>query len=110
MTKWTFLIAAVLLEVSASLSLKGALVYPSLYLLVGIGYAGAFGGLFMALRHGISLGVGYGIWGAAGVALTAILSTVIYAEPLTLTMGTGIIAIIIGVLLVELGSQKQEPA
>ena len=53
-----------------------------------------------ALREGMSLGVGYGIWAACGVALTAVLSAVIFHEPLTLPMGIGIAAVMGGVLLV----------
>ena len=106
MTKWLFLAAAILLEVTASLSLKAALQTPALYAMVVIGYAGAFACLFQSLRRGMALGVGYGIWAACGVALTAVLSAAIFAEPLTLTMGIGIAAVMGGVLLVELGSQE----
>jgi small multidrug resistance pump len=49
--------------------------------------------------------VAYGIWGACGVALTAVLSNLIFKEPLTAIMIAGIIVIIIGVLMIELGSQ-----
>ena len=108
MTKWLFLAAAILLEVTASLSLKAALETPALYAVVVIGYAGAFACLFQSLRRGMALGVGYGIWAACGVALTAVLSAAIFAEPLTLTMGIGIAAVMGGVLLVELGSQQDQ--
>ena len=62
--------------------------------------------LFLALRHGMNLGVGYGIWGASGVALTALLSWVVFGEPITLVMGIGIVVIMVGVLLVEIGAQS----
>jgi small multidrug resistance pump len=54
------------------------------------------------------LGVAYGIWGAAGVALTAIMSMVLFGEPLSLLMGVGIVIVIAGVLCVELGSQAAQ--
>ena len=108
MKKWLFLVGAVLLEVTGSLSLKGALDAPGLYVLVVAGYVGSFLALFMSLRSGMALGVGYGIWGASGVALTAIMSLVIYGEPITLLMGLGIVIIMAGVLLVELGSQAAQ--
>lgn len=108
MKKWLFLVGAVLLEVTGSLSLKGALDAPGLYVLVVAGYVGSFLALFMSLRNGMALGVGYGIWGAGGVALTAIMSLVIYGEPITLLMGLGIVIIMAGVLLVELGSQAAQ--
>ncbi len=105
MTKWLYLAIAIALEVTGSLSLKAALDAPGFYALVAAGYIGSFLALFMSLRNGMSLGVGYGIWGASGVALTAIMSLVIFGEPITLLMGIGIVVIMAGVLLVELGSQ-----
>ncbi|GAA4803460.1 hypothetical protein GCM10023220_35900 [Streptomyces ziwulingensis] len=59
----------------------------------------------MVLRAGLALGVAYGIWGASGVALTAVLATVIFGDPLTAVMGVGIALVIAGVLCVELGAQ-----
>ena len=53
----------------------------------------------------MALGVAYGIWGALGVALTAVMSALIFDEALTALMGLGIALIIAGVLTVELGSQ-----
>ena len=106
MKKWIFLTLAILVEVTATLSLKAALEAPALYTVVVAGYAAAFLCMFQALREGMSLGVGYGIWAACGVALTAVLSAVIFHEPLTLPMGIGIAAVMGGVLLVELGSQE----
>lgn len=102
---WLFLVIAIVSEVSASLSLKGALDHPGLYAVVAIGYLVAFAGLALVLRTGMALGVAYGIWGASGVALTAVLSLVIFGEPLTLVMGIGIVVVIAGVLCVELGAQ-----
>lgn len=61
--------------------------------------------LSLVLRTGMALGVAYGIWGASGVALTALLSLIIFGEPLTLLMGIGIVVVIAGVLCVELGAQ-----
>ena len=102
---WMLLVAAILFEVTGSLSLKGALEHPALYVVVVLGYLGAFTLFDAFLRAGLALGVGYGIWAASGVALTAVGSLVIYNEPLTFLMIVGIIVIIAGVLCVELGSQ-----
>lgn len=104
--RWLFLGAAIVLEVAGSLSLKGALTVPALYLVVALGYAGAFVFLALTLRARMPLGVAYGIWGAAGVVLTAVASSLIFAEPLTPLMGAGIAIIIAGVLCVELGAQR----
>ncbi|MEU4489890.1 SMR family transporter [Streptomyces purpurascens] len=105
MRQWLLLIAAILLEVTATLSLRGALDHPALYLVVAAGYIGSFTALSFVLRAGMALGVAYGIWGASGVALTAVLATVIFGDPLTAIMGVGIALVIAGVLCVELGSQ-----
>ncbi|GAA1736089.1 DMT family transporter [Aeromicrobium alkaliterrae] len=110
MTTWLLLAGAIASEVTASLSLKGALDQPALYVIVVTGFVAAFTFLFAALGQGMALGVAYGIWAACGVALTAVLSSVIYDEPLTPLMGLGIAVIIGGVLLVELGSQAAHAA
>lgn len=102
---WTFLVIAILFEVTGSLSLKGALEEPWLYVVVVIGYGIAFTSLAQVLRAGLSLGVAYGIWGACGVALTAVMSMLIFGEPLTPVMIAGIVVIIAGVLCIELGAQ-----
>ncbi|MFF7965289.1 DMT family transporter [Streptomyces sp. NPDC007903] len=106
MRKWLLLTAAILLEVTATLSLRGALDHPALYLLVVVGYVGSFTLLALVLRAGLALGVAYGIWGASGVALTAILAALFFGDPLTAAMGVGIALVIAGVLCVELGAQS----
>lgn len=102
---WLLLVGAILTEVTASLSLKGALTHPALYAVVAVGYITAFVLLAFVLRTGMALGVAYGIWGASGVALTAVGSLVVFGEPITLLMGIGIVVVIAGVLCVELGAQ-----
>lgn len=102
---WVFLIGAVLSEVSATLTLKSAATGRArLYAVVLIGYVLAFVFLTGALRTGVPLGVAYGVWTAAGVALTAIFSRLIHHEPMTPLMIAGIGMIGAGVLLIELGA------
>ncbi|MFI0356411.1 DMT family transporter [Actinomadura sp. 9N407] len=109
MKKWLPLLVAILLEVTGTLSLRAALDHPAWYVLVAAGYIGSFTSLGLALRAGLPLGVAYGIWGAVGVALTAVLATVFFGDALTLVMGIGIVLVIAGVLCVELG-HKARPA
>jgi small multidrug resistance pump len=104
---WILLAAAIATEVAASLSLKAALDQPVYYISVVLGYLAAFTCLTFALRRGMPLGVAYGIWAAAGVALTALLSAVVFGEPLTPLMLLGILLVIAGVLCVELGSHRR---
>ncbi len=108
MTKWILLAGAIICEVAATLSLKAALDRPMFYALVVVGYVSTFAFLAAVLRRGMALGVAYGIWGALGVASTAVLSSVIFDEALTVTMGIGIAVIMVGVLVVEVGSQKAQ--
>ncbi|AZG46198.1 DMT family transporter [Gordonia insulae] len=103
---WLFLVGAIVLEVTATLSMKGALHHPALYALIVVGYLGSFVCLTLVLKAQMPLGVAYGIWGASGVALTAIMSMILFDEPLTALMGVGIVLVIGGVLCVELGAQK----
>lgn len=110
MSRWALLAAAVLSEVAASLSLKAALGAPAFYLVVAVGYVAAFTLLFAVLRRGMPLGVAYGVWGACGVALTAVLSALLFREPFTVVMGIGMVLVIGGVLLVELGSHPHGDA
>lgn len=107
---WLYLVAAIVCEVGATLSLKGAETAPLLYVIVGGGYVAAFVCLTLALKRGLGLGVAYGIWAAAGVAATAVLSALIFGEAFTFTMGVGLVFIIVGVLLVENGADRARGA
>lgn len=102
---WSFLAGAIVAEVTGSLALKAALDQPWLYALVAVGYLISFACLSRVLQEGLPLGIAYGIWGAAGVAFTAVLSTVLFGDPFTALLGVGIILVIAGVLCVEMGAR-----
>jgi small multidrug resistance pump len=106
--KWTLLIAAIAIEVAATLSLRASQIHSAWLLVVVGGYVGAFALLTMVLRAGMPVGVAYGIWGACGTALTAVLAAAIFGDPFTWPIAVGIVLIIAGVLLVELGSRPAE--
>ena len=103
---WPALGGAIISEVSATLALRQALNQPGFYVVVGIGYALAFVLLSLTLKAGMPLGVAYGLWGALGVALTAVLSMLVFGEPITVLVALGIALIMAGVLLVEVGAQR----
>lgn len=103
MKKWLILGGAIALEVTATLSLRGAIDDPWWAALAVAGYAGAFVALSSLLRMGVPIGVVYGIWAAAGVALTAVIASVIFGEPFTFMIGLGIAIVVAGVVLVETG-------
>lgn len=108
--KWLYLGGAILLEVTAALSLQAAVDSPGWYALVVVGYLGAFFLLTRVLAAGMAIGVAYGIWGASGVALTAIMAALLFGQALTGVMMIGLVLIVGGVLLVEIGSQRARAA
>lgn len=103
---WLFLIAAIISEVIGTLSLRASNGFekPAWIVVVIIGYGLAFYALSQSLKLGIPVGVAYAVWSAAGIVLTAIAAKIIWNDPLTLIMSIGIILIIGGVVLVEMGS------
>ncbi|WP_436628502.1 DMT family transporter [Clavibacter michiganensis] len=108
--RWLLLGAAIVSEVAAALALQAAVDVPGWYALVVAGYLTAFWFLTRVLKAGMAVGVAYGIWGASGVALTAVGATVLFGQPLTGLMILGLVLIVAGVLLVELGSQRAHAA
>ena len=103
--EWVYLAGAIATEVASTLALRVAAAgRRRWYAVVVIGYAASFGLLALALDAGMGIGVAYGVWTAIGVAATAVLSHLIWAEPLTPLMLAGIALIAGGVLLLELGS------
>lgn len=102
---WLLLLAAIVSEVGATLSLRMATHGSKRwYVPVAAGYLLAFTCLALTLQAGMGLGVAYGIWAALGVALTAVASRVLFGEPLNWIMAVGIALIMGGVLLVETGA------
>jgi small multidrug resistance pump len=103
---WVLLIAAILTEVAATLSLRASQDHPAWLGVVVVGYAVAFVLLALVLREGMAVGVAYGIWGASGTALTAVFAAVLFRDALTWGIAAGVALIIAGVLFVELGSRS----
>jgi small multidrug resistance pump len=103
--QYLFLTAAIASEILATLALRvAANGRTALYGVVVVGYVVAFSMLNGALRHGMPLGVAYGVWVATGVAVIALASRMLFRDPLTYRMMGGIALIAGGVLLVELGA------
>ncbi|MEO7352099.1 MAG: SMR family transporter [Marmoricola sp.] len=104
MNKWMKLSVAIFSEVVGTLALRAAIDNSAWFALVAVGYLVAFGLLGAVLAAGMPVGVAYGIWAATGVALTAVLATLIFGDPFTVQIGFGIALVMVGVLLVEAGS------
>lgn len=104
MRKWLILAAAITMEVVATMALRAAIDNAWWAILTVACYAGAFASLALLLRMGAPIGLIYGIWAASGVALTAVLASVIFGEPFTLAIGAGVAIVVAGVVLVETGN------
>lgn len=101
---WLTLAGGIILEVGATLAMrasdgfrKRAWIIP-----VVIGYVASFTLVSMTLSMGMPVGIAYGVWSACGVAMVAVLSRLLFDEPLTPLMVVGIALIIGGVLTIEL--------
>ncbi|MCD2195383.1 SMR family transporter [Actinomycetospora endophytica] len=102
---YVFLALAIVSEVAATVSLRlsdgFSRVVPSV--VVVIGYVAAFALLSQALTRGLALGVAYGTWAAAGVALVAVIGAGFLGESLSWVQVGGVVLVIGGVLALELG-------
>lgn len=102
---WALLALAIASEVTATLSLRASegLRRKRWIPVIVIGYLAAFTLLGTILAMGMPVGVAYGVWAAAGVAVTAILGRVIFKDHFSLMMGIGVALIAVGVGLIEFG-------
>lgn len=102
---WLWLVLAIVFEVGGTLSLRASDGFRKRVWLfpLALSYGAAFVCLGLALAAGMPVGVAYGIWTALGIVLIALLARQIWDEPLTKRMLLGMVVIIAGVLLVELG-------
>lgn len=105
MKGWALLSGAIVAEVVGTLSLRAMVDQPAWAALTVAAYVIAFSLLGLALRTGMPIGVAYGIWGALGVALVALLGALVFGEALSMQAVIGIVVIIAGVLIVETGSR-----
>ncbi len=110
MRRWALLLGAIATEVIGTLSLRGFQDHRGWLIVVVAGYVTSFFLLARVLRAGMPVGVAYGIWGALGTAATAVLAAVLFGDPFTTPIITGIALIIAGVLLVEFGSHPARRA
>ena len=70
-----------------------------------VGYAIAFTMLSLSLGKGIPLGIAYAIWAGVGVVLVALISWLVFHEPLSLLQIGGIVLVVAGVAMLELGGK-----
>src|SRR5476651_1592998 len=107
---YLYLAAAIISEVIATSFLKFASGPKSAwwaYIIVGVGYVLSFVLLSITLRAGVPLGIAYAIWAGAGVVVVAVISWLVFHESLTWQQIVGMVLVIGGVGLLELGATKQ---
>lgn len=102
MSKWAYLVLAILSEVLATASLKSTegftRFWPSILVLVG--YSAAFYFLSLTLDS-IPIGVAYAIWSGVGVATITLISIFFFEQKIDLASIIGIILIISGVIILR---------
>ncbi|GAA3705068.1 multidrug efflux SMR transporter [Zhihengliuella alba] len=108
MVKWLYLGLAILGEVTGTLALRAAVDDGGWTALAVAGYVVAFALLGLTLRAGMPVGVAYGVWGASGVALTAVAGALLFGEALGTTAVAGLALIVVGVVLIESGSHPRD--
>ncbi|MBB4687416.1 DMT family transporter [Amycolatopsis jiangsuensis] len=107
MGAYLYLALAIAAEVTGTVSLKLSEGFSRLVpsVLVVVGYGVAFFGLSQVLKAGLPIGVAYAVWAAAGVALVALVGVLFFKEPINLAMVCGLVLVIGGVVLIEMGSK-----
>jgi small multidrug resistance pump len=102
---WVFLAGAIAAEVTATVALRLSEGFSKLVpsVVVVVGYVAAFAMLSQVLVRGLGIGVAYGIWSAAGVALIALIGVAFLGESLTWVQIAGLVAVIGGVVALEMG-------
>lgn len=108
---YLFLALAIVAEVIATTALKfatgdGPKIVP--YVIVAVGYIAAFWFLSQSLTRGVPLGIAYAIWAGVGVVLVVIISWLLFKESLSLLQIAGIVLVIGGVTMLELGGAHHD--
>jgi small multidrug resistance pump len=106
---YLFLAGAIVAEVIATSALKFATgdgankLVP--YAVVILGYVAAFAMLSQSLTRGVPLGIAYAIWAGVGVVLVVVISWLFFKEALTPVQIVGMVLVIGGVAMLELGGK-----
>jgi len=104
-----FLAGAIVAEVIATSALKfatgGGANKIVAYAVVILGYIAAFAMLSQSLTKGVPLGIAYAIWAGVGVVLVVVISWLFFKESLTPVQIAGMVLVIGGVTMLELGGK-----
>lgn len=106
---YLFLAGAIVAEVIATAALKFATADGTnkivAFVIVTLGYIAAFAMLLQSLTRGVPLGIAYAIWAGVGVVLVVVISWLFFKESLTLVQIVGMVLVIGGVTMLELGGK-----
>jgi small multidrug resistance pump len=108
MGAYLLLAAAIAAEVTGTISLKLSAGFTKLSpsIVVVAAYTVAFVLMAQVLKTGMPVGVVYAVWAAIGVALVALIGALFLGERMNLTMIVGLVLVIAGVVLLEMGVQR----
>jgi small multidrug resistance pump len=100
---WIYLTLAIVFEVAGTTCMKLSAGFSKLLpsVLMGLFYAVCFYFLTLALKK-VDVSIAYAIWSGAGTALIATIGILWFREPVTLLKTFGLLAIIGGVIALNL--------
>ncbi|HEY6877485.1 MAG TPA: SMR family transporter [Polyangiales bacterium] len=106
LSAWLLLLGAIIGELVGTAALKYASGGRTVaWIGVVLGYGAALWLLNSVIAQ-IDVGVVYALWSGIGIALVATTGVVLFGEPLTLTRALGLLAIAIGIALLQLSGEK----
>lgn len=107
MPLWLLLAMAIAFEVVATVFLRVSDGFTRLWpvVVVVVGYGISFFLLSLILKTGIPQGIVYATWSAFGIALVTLAGMWMFDDKISLVTGIGLVVVIVGVLLVQLGNE-----
>ncbi|MEB2343975.1 MAG: multidrug efflux SMR transporter [Deltaproteobacteria bacterium] len=105
---WLYLLAAILLEVcgTTSMKLSRGFSVPGPTVAIFACYAASIVCLTLAVRQ-LEIGVAYAIWAGLGTAVVAAIGVLWFGEAATLAKGISLVLVIAGVAGLRLSSQGE---
>ena len=109
MGSWMLLAAAIALEVVGTVFLRVSDGFTRLWpaIAVIVAYTASFVLLSWILRTGVPMGIVYAVWSAFGITIVTLLGMALFDDKISLVTGIGIVVVIVGVVLVQLGSSGE---
>lgn len=102
---------AIVAEVTGAICLKASegLTVPLPSAVTVVCYVISFT-LLVKILQNLPLGLVYGIWGGIGSAVTMLVGVIVWHDPFTVFTGLGVLLVIVGVYLLNKGTDEIEAA